>query len=68
MKMTENIEKEFPELTFLKDEPLSRYTNTKTGGKADLLIFPTSSEIVQQLLSYADKQIFPLQSLEMLVT
>ncbi|KRM57185.1 UDP-N-acetylenolpyruvoylglucosamine reductase [Secundilactobacillus malefermentans DSM 5705 = KCTC 3548] len=60
MKMTENIEKEFPELTFLKDEPLSRYTNTKTGGKADLLIFPTSSEIVQQLLSYADKQNLPV--------
>ncbi|GAY72726.1 UDP-N-acetylmuramate dehydrogenase [Lentilactobacillus kosonis] len=37
------------------DEPLSKYTNTKTGGKADILAFPESVDHIQQLVQYANE-------------
>ncbi|MED4312399.1 UDP-N-acetylmuramate dehydrogenase [Heyndrickxia coagulans] len=37
----------------LEDEPLSKYTFTKTGGKADILIFPETYEEVQKTVRYA---------------
>lgn len=47
-------------LEILRDEPLSKYTFTKTGGPADQLAFPTSIQEVQQLLAYAKAQHLPL--------
>ncbi|GER66629.1 UDP-N-acetylenolpyruvoylglucosamine reductase 2 [Weizmannia acidilactici] len=37
----------------LLDEPLSKYTFTKTGGKADFLIFPQTYEEVQKTVRFA---------------
>ncbi|MGG3965596.1 UDP-N-acetylmuramate dehydrogenase [Heyndrickxia faecalis] len=37
----------------LEDEPLSKYTFTKTGGKADILIFPETYEEVQKTVRFA---------------
>lgn len=37
----------------LEDEPLSKYTFTKTGGKADILIFPETYEEVQKTIRFA---------------
>lgn len=37
----------------LEDEPLSKYTFTKTGGKADFLIFPETYEEVQKTVRFA---------------
>ena len=41
------------------DEPLSKYTYTKTGGKADVLVFPESYEEVQALVKSAVKHEIP---------
>ena len=35
-----NLIKEFPEINIKKQEPLSKYTFTHTGGEADWLAFP----------------------------
>ncbi|MFE7083929.1 UDP-N-acetylmuramate dehydrogenase [Priestia megaterium] len=42
------------------DEPLSKYTFTKTGGKADFLVFPETSKQVQDVYQYAMKQQIPV--------
>ncbi|MHA7098541.1 UDP-N-acetylmuramate dehydrogenase [Priestia aryabhattai] len=38
------------------DEPLSNHTFTKTGGKADFLVFPETSKEVQDVYQYAMQQ------------
>ena len=40
--------------TPLRDEPLSKYTFTKTGGRADWLIFPRTHEETMQLVQLAE--------------
>lgn len=47
-------------IAILKNEPLSKYTFTRTGGPADQLAFPRSVEEVQALVRYADQQDLPL--------
>ena len=48
--MANNLMQEFPDIQILKDEPLSKYTNTKTGGPADWLAFPKDVAEVQKLV------------------
>ncbi|MFD1317542.1 UDP-N-acetylmuramate dehydrogenase [Loigolactobacillus zhaoyuanensis] len=50
----------FPQIEIKLAEPLSRYTYTKTGGKADILAFPKSIAEVQTLVKYAQAQHLPL--------
>lgn len=52
--MVNNLMQEFPDIQILKDEPLSKYTNTKTGGPADWLAFPKDVAEVQKLVQFAD--------------
>lgn len=47
-------------LRYLTNEPLSHYTFTKTGGPADLLVFPASVDQVRQALAYATAQHLPV--------
>ncbi|MFE7084053.1 UDP-N-acetylmuramate dehydrogenase [Priestia megaterium] len=42
------------------DEPLSKYTFTKTGGNADFLVFPETSKEVQDVYQYATQQQIPV--------
>ncbi|PFV93160.1 UDP-N-acetylenolpyruvoylglucosamine reductase [Priestia megaterium] len=42
------------------DEPLNKYTFTKTGGKADFLVFPETSKEVQDVYQYAMQQQIPV--------
>lgn len=44
----------------LKNESLSKYTFTKTGGPADLLAFPKSIDEVQKLLQFATSEHLPI--------
>ncbi|WP_178198028.1 UDP-N-acetylmuramate dehydrogenase [Ligilactobacillus sp. Marseille-Q7487] len=44
----------------LKDEPLRKYTYTKTGGNADFLAFPKSIAEVSLLVTWAKKNNLPL--------
>ena len=58
--MVNNLMQEFPDIQILKDEPLSKYTNTKTGGPADWLAFPKDVAEVQKLVQFADANAMPL--------
>lgn len=58
--MTADIITTFPKVKLMQSEPLSNYTNTKTGGKADFLAFPVSLAEVQELVVYANKQELPI--------
>lgn len=58
--MTVDIIATFPKVKLMQNEPLSKYTNTKTGGKADFLAFPQSLGEVQSLVRYANEQNLPV--------
>ena len=58
--MKANIMATFPQVKLLQNEPLSNYTNTKTGGKADYLAFPKNLDEIQELMLYAQKQGLPV--------
>ena len=47
-------------LTIKANEPLSNYTYTKTGGPADILVFPRSVEQVQRVLAAVKQENLPL--------
>ena len=47
-------------LTIKANEPLSNYTYTKTGGPADILVFPCSVEQVQRVLAAVKQENLPL--------
>ncbi|EKK20510.1 UDP-N-acetylenolpyruvoylglucosamine reductase [Fructilactobacillus florum 8D] len=51
--MTTDIATLLPTIKILKDEPLSHYSWTKTGGPADFLAFPRSVAETQQLIETA---------------
>lgn len=50
----------FAGLTLLQNEPLSKYTHTKTGGPADWLAFPETVAQVQEIVKYARANQVPL--------
>ena len=58
--MVVNLIQEFPQINIKKQEPLSKYTFTHTGGKADWLAFPENVEQVQQLVKFVKKNDIPL--------
>lgn len=58
--MVVNLIQEFSQINIKKQEPLSKYTFTHTGGKADWLAFPENVEQVQQLVKFVKKNDMPL--------
>ncbi|WP_057876513.1 UDP-N-acetylmuramate dehydrogenase [Liquorilactobacillus aquaticus] len=50
----------FVESKVLVDEPLSKYTNTKTGGPADLLAFPQKIDELKKMIIEAKKLALPV--------
>ncbi|KRK57772.1 UDP-N-acetylenolpyruvoylglucosamine reductase [Fructilactobacillus fructivorans] len=60
MTMVEDLTNKFKEIEILKDEPLSNYSWTKTGGKADFLAFPSSFKETEELLNYANEIKMPI--------
>lgn len=51
-----NIKQELSGIHVLFDEPLSTYTFTKTGGPADVLVFPKTKEEVKRIVTYCNSQ------------
>ncbi|MBB1095017.1 UDP-N-acetylmuramate dehydrogenase [Limosilactobacillus agrestis] len=47
-----NLMNEFPDIEIKQDEPLMKYTYTKTGGPADWLAFPETVNQVKELVDY----------------
>ena len=58
--MTKDVLATFPAIEIKKDESLSHYTNTKTGGPADYVAFPKSISETKALITYANEQEMPL--------
>lgn len=58
--LVEEFKKQFPNLSIKENEPLSLYTYTKTGGPADMLVFPHSAEEVKEVILWAKKEKLPL--------
>ena len=56
----EEFKNQFPNLNIKENEPLSLYTYTKTGGPADMLVFPHSAEEVKEVVLWAKKEKLPL--------
>ncbi len=56
----EEFKNQFPNLSIKENEPLSLYTYTKTGGPADMLVFPHSAEEVKEVVLWAKKEKLPL--------
>ena len=48
------------EENILKEESLQKYTFTKTGGQADILVFPTTYEEVEKTYAVSKKHTIPL--------
>ncbi|MBG9986400.1 UDP-N-acetylmuramate dehydrogenase [Facklamia sp. DSM 111018] len=45
----------YPDIKCFENEPLSKYTFTKTGGKADLLVFPKSIQEVKEVIDWTNQ-------------
>ncbi|TBX49838.1 UDP-N-acetylmuramate dehydrogenase [Lactiplantibacillus paraplantarum] len=58
--MTKDVLATFPAIEIKKDESLSHYTNTKTGGPADYVAFPKSISETKALITYANDRHLPL--------
>lgn len=56
----EAVKQHFPDIIVKEHEPLAYYTYTKTGGPADILIFPTSTKEVQEVIEWINKEELPL--------
>ncbi|AHI55921.1 UDP-N-acetylmuramate dehydrogenase [Listeria ivanovii] len=55
-----NIQTEFPHISIKLNEPLSQYTYTKTGGKADIFVMPKTIKETQEIVSYCHRKNIPL--------
>lgn len=58
--MLKTLQQTYPDLIIKENEPLSYYTYTKTGGKADIIVFPKTKVEVQQVIEYAKEHQMPL--------
>lgn len=58
--MNTDLRQKFSAIKILKDEPLSKYTFTQTGGNADWLALPTTVDQVKELVSYCTANQLPL--------
>ena len=54
------LQKMYPELIILENEPLSKYTYTKTGGPAQLLFQPKSTNEIIDIVKWAKDNNYPL--------
>ena len=56
----EQFSAEYPEIRAFTNERLDKYTYTKTGGVADLLVFPKNRQEVEATLQYVNDKGLPL--------
>lgn len=54
------IKQQFPEIIVKENENLSHYTYTKTGGPADVLVFPKSKDEVAAIVAWVNEKQVPL--------
>lgn len=54
------LKKAFPQTIIKENESLSKYTYTKTGGQADILVFPRKIEETAQLVQWIHEADYPM--------
>ena len=54
------LKQKFPDTIVKENEKLANYTYTKTGGPADVLVFPQSKEEVSGIVAWVHSQAIPL--------
>ncbi|WP_018658948.1 UDP-N-acetylmuramate dehydrogenase [Allofustis seminis] len=54
------IREKFPNLRIKKDEHLSQYTYTQTGGPADYVVFPETVAQVKEIINWVNEKQLPL--------
>ena len=54
------IKQQFPETIVKENEKLSHYTYTKTGGPADVLVFPKTKDEVAAIVAWVNEKQIPL--------
>ncbi|WP_172189144.1 UDP-N-acetylmuramate dehydrogenase [Lentilactobacillus kribbianus] len=60
MKNYQSFKDQFSNIEMYLDQPLSKYTHTKTGGPADIVAFPETETEVQEILEAAKDQAIPV--------
>lgn len=55
-----NLQTKFPHIAIKLNEPLSKYTYTKTGGAADVFVMPKTIEEAQEVVAYCHQNKIPL--------
>lgn len=63
MEEITQMQAELCDIQILAQEPLNKYTYTKTGGPADALAFPNSRKELRRLIAYANEKNIPWQVL-----
>ncbi|MBC2390014.1 UDP-N-acetylmuramate dehydrogenase [Listeria booriae] len=59
-EIEEQLTKEIPTLIVKKNEDLAPYTFTKTGGKADIFVMPTSHDLAARTIAFTQEHGVPL--------
>lgn len=60
MMLFNRLTEAFPNANIKENEPLSNYTYTETGGPAEVLIFPTSTKEVTEIMNWIKTEDCPL--------
>ncbi len=60
MTLKEQLTARFPQLTFLENEPLARYTTVGIGGPAEVFCRVSQTPVLQELCSVAHTEAIPL--------
>lgn len=60
MNIYNQLQENYPQLHIKIDEPLANYSYTKTGGPADVIVFPKSVEEVGQVVTWTHDHNLPL--------
>lgn len=56
----QELKEQYPNLIIKENESLANYTYTKTGGPADFVVFPTTIEEVQAVVTQVNRENLPL--------
>lgn len=59
IEIQENLSKEIPSLLSFVGRELKEYTHNKVGGPADIIVFPTSTEEIKNIVDFAQRNYIP---------
>lgn len=60
MQLIEQLQNQFPQITFVSNEPLAKYTTVKIGGPAEVFCMVSDPKQFLELVQYAKQNVIPL--------